>query len=301
MKPAASAGYTRYGIYRSGLSGEGLSLRRTADGRTVLVPAEAAPKPAPVSPPTAEGAATEKPTAPRSLPGETDTAPVASGSSAIEKPPAGPFFPTPVPGFPSPYPRSKPGSRAAGPVFPPTPEMAPGALPFGPTPRELFAPPGSPFGGGFGLTGSAPVTITALNDSTFVVANPAAGPNGEPAVMLTVYRLQGAELRIVSKALHRLDSGEGRRRFGTNAPGGPDFELAPPGRRGGLPTDPRPGTRSSTAPAVPSAQPAAPAASSTNGVPVLSDLPILGALFRSGEKSGPAASSGSSSPAPRDR
>src|SRR5579871_396922 len=51
------------------------------------------------------------------------------------------------------------------------------------------------------------LTMTALNDHSFVVAEPAFGPNGENGVLLTVYRLDGAQLRSVSTAFHKLAIG----------------------------------------------------------------------------------------------
>jgi hypothetical protein len=47
------------------------------------------------------------------------------------------------------------------------------------------------------------VSITGLGNDRFVVASPA-GP-GENGVMLTVYRLEGSQLRVVSTTLHRFE------------------------------------------------------------------------------------------------
>jgi hypothetical protein len=56
-----------------------------------------------------------------------------------------------------------------------------------------------------------PVAVTALGETSFVVAHPSTAPGGEPAVMLTVYRLEGSQLRRVSSTLHRLGTGAGQR------------------------------------------------------------------------------------------
>jgi hypothetical protein len=50
--------------------------------------------------------------------------------------------------------------------------------------------------------GAGPLTVTRLSGDTFVVAHPA--PGGEPALLLTVYRIEGAQLRPVARAVHRL-------------------------------------------------------------------------------------------------
>jgi hypothetical protein len=76
--------------------------------------------------------------------------------------------------------------------------------------------------------------MTALSSNTFVVANPAAGPGGEPAVMLTVYRLEGTVLRKVSSVLHRLGPAGGRRGpVGFGPPGGWGGGSGSPGGWGG--------------------------------------------------------------------
>ncbi len=91
---------------------------------------------------------------------------------------------------------------------------------------------GGGFGGGYGFqaSGPPPVSMTALSSSTFVVASPAPGPDGEQAVMLTVYRLEGSQLRRVSSTLHRLGPVGGTRgAVGYRAPGGSPY----PSYRGG--------------------------------------------------------------------
>jgi hypothetical protein len=124
---------------------------------------------------------------------------------------------TPVPHAPPPEPGG--GTPALGQVYQSAP--APGfELPSGAAGGLVPAPqfggglgndalPGSGdrgngFSGGFGMSvgGTLPVTMTALSSNTFVVASPA--PGGESGVMLTVYRLEGTELRKVSSTLHRL-------------------------------------------------------------------------------------------------
>jgi hypothetical protein len=46
------------------------------------------------------------------------------------------------------------------------------------------------------------LTVTRLSGDTFVVAHPA--PGGEPALLLTVYRIEGAQLHPIARAVHRL-------------------------------------------------------------------------------------------------
>jgi hypothetical protein len=126
----------------------------------------------------------------------------------------------------APMPTAPDGSILYGAPRPaaPAPRNVRPGLPGTPGPGDLYGSPGGfgGFGGGYGFaaSGPPPVTMTALSSTTFVVANPAAGPGGEPAVMLTVYRLEGAELRKVSSTLHRLGpSGARRGAVGYGSPG----------------------------------------------------------------------------------
>jgi hypothetical protein len=77
-------------------------------------------------------------------------------------------------------------------------------------PYYRFSTPGSGNDGYF-TRGSAtgPVSVTALSENSFVVANPA--PGDEPGVLLTVYRLEGTQLRVVSSTVHRLRPASGGR------------------------------------------------------------------------------------------
>src|SRR5205823_7416990 len=120
----------------------------------------------------------DKPATPQALPGERNVGPMAPGSPALEAPP-GQFFPAPAPSVSPGYNLARPGAPAPEWVYPPA-TQPPGALRFGEAPRGFFAPPGGALDGGFGLPGGAPVAITALNETTFVVAHPAPGPGGEP-------------------------------------------------------------------------------------------------------------------------
>lgn len=134
--------------------------------------------------------------------------------------------PQAAPGGGPPMPTAPDGMNMLGAPRPGTPAPGygrPGARPAtGPTPVY------GGFGGGglgpasdFAPSGPPPVMMTALSSTTFVVASPAAAPNEEPAVMLTVYRLEGTTLRKVSSALHRLGSSSGRRGpVGFGQPGG---------------------------------------------------------------------------------
>lgn len=151
------------------------------------------------------------------------------GSSPVQEngpmpPPTGPsggrvpgVFPGPQPpaasARPAPYTRGYPQRGSPLPAAPrlqAVPPGFPGLRPFQPGPF-----PGG-IGGGFGLgmPGAGPLSVTALNSTTFVVAHPA--PGGEPAVMLTVYRLEGTQLHKVSSILHRLGPSAG----GPFGPGG---------------------------------------------------------------------------------
>jgi hypothetical protein len=208
MNPANSLGYT-YGLYRSGLAGHVFRISQVGSGGAVLSvptdPSRETPAAVPLAPgPAAEG----KPDAIQAQPGGNGTlrlTPAAPGSAA---PAAGGFFATPAAPGANPF---SPGNRTPPIALPPAAETAPGeGFPGAMSPFILR--PGQPFDGGLGPAGGAPLVITALNDSTFVVAHPTVGPGGEPAVMLTVYRLQGSQLRVVSTALHRLGPGAGPRR-----------------------------------------------------------------------------------------
>src|SRR5207244_3072116 len=50
---------------------------------------------------------------------------------------------------------------------------------------------------------SGPVSMTGLGNDMFVVAHPAPS-GGEPGVILTVYRLEGGQLRVVTSTFHRF-------------------------------------------------------------------------------------------------
>jgi hypothetical protein len=103
--------------------------------------------------------------------------------------------------------------------------------------------------------GGAPgsVAVTALSESSFVVAHPSVTPGGEPAVMLTVYRLDGSRLRVVSTTEHRLSTAAGRRSDPTRFPQEPYGDRP----RSTAPVAPRPGDDSSLKPSQPTNTPRA--------------------------------------------
>jgi hypothetical protein len=259
MNPAASAGYSGTLVYRSGLNNVRGYLRQAADGSHMYILAPQGAETAPRG-----GARTpDKPGTAQSLPGERNVSPLAPGVPAIETPP-GQFSPVPAPSVTAGNNFAKPGAPVPEGVYPPA-ARPPGVLRFGEAPQGFLTRPGFGVDGGLTLPGGAAVAMTALNESTFVVAHSAVGPGGEPAVMLTVYRLQGAQLRIVSKTLHRLDSGESGRAL----------QAAPGGRlEGGS----RPGTPGNPflTPNAPAGRPGDPAAEGTGRVPAPSSNPPVG-------------------------
>lgn len=91
--------------------------------------------------------------------------------------------------------------------LPPPPVAAPPILPSGRaslSPREMTAVRAAAAAAG------GPVSVTALGDRILVVAQPFTDGSGEPAVLLTVYRLEGNLLNRVSTLIQRAD-GTGQR------------------------------------------------------------------------------------------
>jgi hypothetical protein len=77
----------------------------------------------------------------------------------------------------------------------------------------------SPYGGSSGWTGArtAPLALTALGDRMVVTAQPGAGPQGEAGVWLTIYRLEGNQLKKVGSTFDRTEA-NGARAGGRTAP-----------------------------------------------------------------------------------
>jgi hypothetical protein len=82
------------------------------------------------------------------------------------------------------------------------------------------------------IAGPAPIAISSIGENAVVVAHPDSTPEGEPAVRLTVYRLDGSRLREVTSTLHRLPR-EAARTGGLSLParGGAQPGAAPRSRR----------------------------------------------------------------------
>ncbi|HEU4753028.1 MAG TPA: hypothetical protein VFU47_07955, partial [Armatimonadota bacterium] len=72
---------------------------------------------------------------------------------------------------------------------------------------------------------AGPPALTALGDHMVVIAEPGAGPEGEPGYWLTVYRLEGQQLRRLGSSFHRPPH-PGPAPAG--APGAPPGSLVPP-------------------------------------------------------------------------
>jgi hypothetical protein len=105
--------------------------------------------------------------------------------------------------------REAPLPRPGQPETIPPPPRSPGANPFRPFGSERNDGPARD-GFAAAMPGPPPISITPLGDNTFVVAHPAPAPDGGPAIMLTVYRLDGMQqLRMVSSTLHRLGPAAG--------------------------------------------------------------------------------------------
>jgi hypothetical protein len=66
--------------------------------------------------------------------------------------------------------------------------------------------------GSTGWTGATtgPLALTAVGDRMVVTAQPGIGPQGEPGVWLTVYRLEGNQLRKVGSTFDRADTNTAR-------------------------------------------------------------------------------------------
>jgi hypothetical protein len=257
MNPAASMGYSVYGTYRSGGNGVLGYLRRAGGGQgSVWAVTGSAADTALANPPLSAGTVTEKPAA--SLPAAvgTSVSPLTPGGTAVERPSqADPYQSRSVPLAPGYI--APPRGTDLSYNFAPGEETSPGVMQFR-AGNPTYGGFGGSFDGGYGGAGAASVIITALNDSTFVVANPAAGPGGEPAVMLTVYRLQGAQLRIVSTTLHRLGPGGGARDSRATPP---DVRYRPGvryGNPGDIPANPQALPSPRFAPAAPPAAVPAP-------------------------------------------
>jgi hypothetical protein len=136
------------------------------------------------------------------------------------------------------------GGDLAGPIgdpggFAQVPPPPGGGVPGGPPPGGFpggfggggFGPGGPGFGRGFG---GGPASIAALGERAVVVAEPGMGPNGEPGLWLTLYRVEGTQLRPSGSTFHAS------RGVGPGGPGGRP-QPGPGGFRPGAPSPPRPG------------------------------------------------------------
>jgi hypothetical protein len=83
-------------------------------------------------------------------------------------------------------------------------------------PRNLGASPAwSPYSAGgsiWGGTRTAPLAVTSLGDRMVVTAQPGTGPQGETGTWLTVYRLEGDQLRKVASTFDPAETNGGRAR-----------------------------------------------------------------------------------------
>jgi hypothetical protein len=66
------------------------------------------------------------------------------------------------------------------------------------------------YGGYYSGIAVAPLTLTALSERMFVVAEPANGPKGESGTLLTVYKLEGNQIHKVNSIFHKSALGQGR-------------------------------------------------------------------------------------------
>jgi hypothetical protein len=89
----------------------------------------------------------------------------------------------------------------------------------------------------FAVAGPAPVAISSIGENAVVVAHPDSTPEGEPAVKLTVYRLDGGRLREVTTTLHRLPR-EAARPGGLSLPARGSVPSSMPGKIRSAPVAP---------------------------------------------------------------
>jgi hypothetical protein len=148
---------------------------------------------------------------------------------------SGPWMGLPAGGL-GPVPMPVPGAGAGQPV--------PGRPPFGAP--GMMAPGGAMgmgigIGGGMGMgpvgmMGGGPpqgqplVSLTTVGDRLVVVAEPGPGPKGEPGFWLTLYRLEGTQLRRTGSTFHR-----------SAVPPGPAAGMGMPGAYGGMMSGMMPG------------------------------------------------------------
>lgn len=83
--------------------------------------------------------------------------------------------------------------------------------------------------GSTGWTGArmGPLALTAVGDRMVVTAQPGTGPQGEPGVRLTVYRLEGNQLRKVGSTFDRAETNAARAGSRSTAPARNSIDLAP--------------------------------------------------------------------------
>jgi hypothetical protein len=194
-------------------------------------------------------------------------APFGSGGGVVDPPDAGQLATEPEPpgvGAP-PQPGVSGGLAPRAPVNPPqTAQGSPRRL-GDPRGRSATPPATSGYPGMFRNwampAGESNVAITSLGDRMFVVAEPGFTPEGGSGTWLTVYRLEGTQLRKVSSAFHPGAQrqamspgvpGMGGRAPSTApapsrnlnqalplAPGIPDYNYAKPRKPAPSPTDPK--------------------------------------------------------------
>jgi hypothetical protein len=167
--PASSVGY---GGYRT-LTGALQSAGDPRDYRVQLSPGEGLAPSTPAAPGSAgsgQGLLRSTPPSAATAPGGLSLAPAAPSAAApqVSQPPATSVY------------LDREGLAISAPMA-------------GSTPR-LLIPDGAP----------SSVALASLGGSSFVLAHPSTTPEGQPAVMLTVYRLDGNRIHVISTTLHPL-------------------------------------------------------------------------------------------------
>jgi hypothetical protein len=74
---------------------------------------------------------------------------------------------------------------------------------------------------------TGPLALTAVGDRMVVTAQPGTGPQGEPGVWLTVYRLEGNQLRKVGSTFDRAETNAARAGSRSTVPARNSIDLAP--------------------------------------------------------------------------
>lgn len=111
------------------------------------------------------------------------------------------------------------------------------------TPYLVTPPPGGLTSVRSGIGSASRLGMTSLGDHMLVLAEPGSGPHGEAGIWLTVYRLDGTQLRKISATFHNSRTSSARPVPGSGLggmPGMPGSTGLPGGGGygGGLPTPP---------------------------------------------------------------